>query len=334
MSPQVGLPQRELLWRPRLRVAVDLDGEGMVFNFRPGDASAAKAAKVLAKQREAGLRIAERQPNGLDSAALRRAQAPFRPAAPRPPQSSALVERPALTLGSNGDQAMFGSRMLEPAHPALMFQSSTEVADQYRLIRTRIMRHALAPQVIMFTSPSQGDGKTVNSINVAAMLSMAKDSDVLIIGGDANGDLNIQLGLESNLPGLTNVLADQVRIQRATLTTVQYPNLYILPCGTLPREMPELLNSAAFQTLMRYARASFRFVIIDAPPCGLVADYYLLESASDAVALVVRPDHTSRRMLSTSLEEIPRQKFLGVLMNRYQDYFFWRKLDYYGRPWD
>jgi hypothetical protein len=60
----------------------------------------------------------------------------------------------------------------------------------------------------------------------------------------------------------------------------------------------------------------------------------VLESAADAVALVVRPDHTNRRLLRSALEEIPRQKFLGVLMNAYRDYFFWRKLDYYGRPWD
>lgn len=228
---------------------------------------------------------------------------------------------------------MFGSRLLDPESPLLPFHISTEIADQYRLIRTRIMRHPLEPRVVQFTSPGQGDGKTVNSINVAAMLSMAKDTDVLIIGGDANGDLGVQLGLDP-LPGLTNVLSGEVRIQRAIVTTVQYPNLYILPCGTNPRDMPELLNSAAWQAVMRYARASFRYVIIDAPPCGLVADYYLLESASDAVVLVVRPDHTNRRMLRNALEEIPRQKFIGVLMNSYRDYIFWRRLDYYGRPWE
>ncbi len=244
----------------------------------------------------------------------------------------------ALTLTSNGngahgDPELFGARMLDPELPALPFQASTEIADQYRLIRTRIMRHPLDPRVVLFTSPGQGDGKTINSINVAAMLSMAKNSDVLLIGGDANGDMGAKFGLDP-MPGLTNVLAGEVRIQRAIISTVQYPNLFILPSGTNPREMPDLLNSAAWQAVIRYARASFRYVVIDAPPCGLVADYYLLESVSDAVVLVVRPDHTNRRMLRNSLEEIPREKFLGVLMNAYRDYIFWRRLDYYGRPWE
>jgi Mrp family chromosome partitioning ATPase len=229
---------------------------------------------------------------------------------------------------------LFRSFRLKPQAPALSFPQNTELADQYRLIRTRILRHPLAPHVVMFTSPGQGDGKTINSINIAAMLSMAKDSDVLLIGGDANGDLNNALGLDENLPGLSNVLAGETRIQQATVTAVQFPNLFILPCGTERREMPELLNSAAWPAVVRYARASFRYVIIDAPPCGLVSDYYLLESVSDAVALVVRPDHTNRRMLRSALEEIPREKFLGVLMNCYEDYIFWRRLDYYGRPWE
>jgi len=291
---------------------------GSLFNFRPGGGSTARSAKLLASNGDRA---------GGDLSGENRSRNAGRP-------EDAPDQANALTLGQAGDGLMFGSRLLEPLAPALPFQTSPEVADQYRLIRTRIMRHALEPQVVLLTSPGQGDGKTVNSINIAAMLSMAKDSDVLLIGGDANGDLNVQLGLDPELPGLTNVLSGQVRIQRATITTVQYPNLFILPCGTSPRDMPELLNSAAWAAVMRYARASFRFVIIDAPPCGLVADYYLLESASDAVTLVVRPDHTNRRMLRAALEEIPRQKFLGVLMNAYHDYFFWRKLDYYGRPWE
>jgi polysaccharide biosynthesis transport protein len=285
-----------------------------VINFRPANGSTARSAKLLPVNGERSTR-----PGGLPTGAT------GRPVAEQPQE---------ITLSSSGDPSMFGSRHLEPVAPALPFQSHAEVVDQYRLIRTRILRHPLEPQVVLFTSPGQGDGKTVNSINVAAMLSMAKDSDVLIIGGDANGDLNTRLGLEADLPGLAEVLSGQIRIQRAIITTVQYPNLFILPCGANRRDMPELLNSAAWDAVMRYARASFTFVVIDAPPCGLVSDYFVLESAADAVALVVRPDHTNRRLLRSALEEIPRQKFLGVLMNAYRDYFFWRKLDYYGRPWD
>ena len=266
--------------------------------------------------------------------------APVKPTTAPAPKPSVPANGSNLTAPSPSKApksfgaALFNSLRLKPKEPALAFQSYTEVADQYRLLRTRILRHPLAPHVVMFTSPGQGDGKTINSINVAAMLSMAKDSDVLLIGGDANGDLNIQLGLDADLPGLSNVLAGEVQIQRATITAVQFPNLFILPCGTQRREMPELLNSAAWNAVIRYARASFRYVIIDAPPCGLVADYYLLEAAADALALVVRPDHTNRRMLRSALEEIPREKFLGVVMNCYQDHIFWRRLDYYGRQFE
>jgi Mrp family chromosome partitioning ATPase len=49
------------------------------------------------------------------------------------------------------------------------------------------------------------------------------------------------------------------------------------------------------------------------------------------VILVVRPDHTNRLLCQKSLENIPKAKFLGVLLNCVPDWSPARRLgaDYY-----
>lgn len=226
----------------------------------------------------------------------------------------------------------FDTRLIEAKGPVLPFQTGGGAADQYRLIRTRIVQHPQQPRVVLVTSPGPGDGKTLNAINVAGILSLGQDTNVLLIGGDLNSDISSELGLSPS-PGLSNVLSGQCRLQRTIIRAAQYPNLYILPCGTNRQDMPELLDSPMWQSLIEYCRASFRYVVIDGPPCGLVVDYYLLEAVSDAIAVVVRPDHTNRGMLKNVLAEVPKHKFLGVVLNCFEDWLFWKRYEY-GRPWE
>ena len=69
-------------------------------------------------------------------------------------------------------------------------------------------------------------------------------------------------------------------------------------------------------------------------PVGAVADYDLIQAACDGVIVVVRPDHTDRRLCQKSLDNIPKTKFLGVLLNCVPDFKLGRNAgsDYYYYP--
>jgi Mrp family chromosome partitioning ATPase len=71
----------------------------------------------------------------------------------------------------------------------------------------------------------------------------------------------------------------------------------------------------------------FRYVIIDSPPVGAVADYELIQAACDGVILVLRPDFTNRHLCQSALEFVPKAKFLGVLLNCVPD---WSPARYVG----
>ena len=66
--------------------------------------------------------------------------------------------------------------------------------------------------------------------------------------------------------------------------------------------------------LIENLRQRFRFVILDVPPMGSLADYDLVEAASDGVILVVRQDHTTRSAVQSALMAIPAVKRLGIVI--------------------
>jgi Mrp family chromosome partitioning ATPase len=62
---------------------------------------------------------------------------------------------------------------------------------------------------------------------------------------------------------------------------------------------------------------------------GTVADYELLQLASDGVVLIARPDHTNRQLWRNALETVPKSKQLGVILNCVEDWFLWKTRGYY-----
>jgi Mrp family chromosome partitioning ATPase len=61
-------------------------------------------------------------------------------------------------------------------------------------------------------------------------------------------------------------------------------------------------------------------VIIDSPPVGTVADYELIQAVCDGVILVMRPDFTNRQLCKIAFDFVPKDKFLGVVLNCVPDW--------------
>jgi Mrp family chromosome partitioning ATPase len=70
--------------------------------------------------------------------------------------------------------------------------------------------------------------------------------------------------------------------------------------------------------------------MIDAPPLGVFTDANLLINRADAAILVVRASKTRYAIVDRLLEQLPRERLLGVVLNRVDT-----KLDanaYYYQP--
>src|SRR3954447_6158568 len=189
-------------------------------------------------------------------------------------------------------------------------ENDHNAAEQYRIIRTKILHHPKKPRLVAVSSACSGDGKTVTSINIAGSLALKEGAAVLLVDADLRRPrVADALGL-GPAPGLTDVLAGRISFEDAVLRAEQFPNLFILAAGSSLENPAELLDSERWRALIEQLRAQFDNVVFDATPIAAVADYELVQLVSDGIVLVARPDHSSRSNWTKALETVSKDKFL------------------------
>ena len=220
---------------------------------------------------------------------------------------------------------------IPPGSPILPFDGiNPRVAEQYRILRTNLIRHASKPKVIAISSACPGDGKTLSAINLAGALSLKAGTNVLLIDADLRQrDVGRKLAIGTRL-GLSDVLSGECSASDAIFKVKAYPSLHILSSGRVDANPAELLDSPACRDLIAGFREEFSFVVVDTTPVTALADYSLVEQLVDAVLLVIRPDHTHRPAFQRLLATDVAQKVIGLVINGFEDWFLWHSADTYG----
>lgn len=230
----------------------------------------------------------------------------------RPDNSRALVTPDRLKPGT----IRITSFDVGPRSPLIPFDGrDPRAGEQYRILRTRIIQHALQPHVVVVSSAAPGDGKSTTAVNLAFALALRPEVKVLLIDADIRrGSIARELGIES-APGLAEYLTGTCEFNDVTVECASLPNLHVIPAGEGHSNPCELLDSDRWRSTCTWARSTYRFVIIDSPPIGAVADYELLQTVSDGVLLIMRPDNTKRLLAMRALQGIPKTKLIGVVLN-------------------
>src|SRR5205814_7988872 len=122
------------------------------------------------------------------------------------------------------------------------------------------------------------------------------------------------LGVESQC-GLSEVLTGETRMNDA-IVKLDPSGLHLLPGGAAREDVAELLSGPRFGRLLDEARKHFDYIIIDAPPLGVFTDANLLINRADAALLVIRAGVTRYAVVDRLLEQLPRERMLGVVLNR------------------
>ncbi len=169
----------------------------------------------------------------------------------------------------------------------------------------------------------------MTACNLATSLALKNDTATLLIDGDLrHPQLSPLLGVPGT-PGLAEVLAGTCTIEDAIVRIAEVPRLCFLPAGRCSANPTELLDSLRWHETIDWCRDNFNFTIVDSPPVGVVADYDLIQSECEGLILVARPGHTNRALLKKTIEQMPNDRFLGVVLNAVEDWLFWRRHDHY-----
>jgi len=220
---------------------------------------------------------------------------------------------------------------LPAVSPLLPFDSGDGAipAEQYRRIRTRILQHHLDPQLLLVSSPGQGDGKSVTSINTAGALALNGGATVLLVDVDLRRPSIASFLGVPEAPGVGEILAGSCGIDDAIVNAQGFPGLYLIPAGSNLSNPTEMFSSSRWKDLCAELRSRATYTILDGPPVDSVAEYKLLEEASDALILVVRINHTARPLLTRALDSIPDSKLVGITINQHRDPLLGQPGDYY-----
>jgi protein-tyrosine kinase len=225
---------------------------------------------------------------------------------------------------------------VEP-HLVAVSQPRSAYAERFRSLRTRILQagERLQMRAFVVTSAGIAEGKTLTTLNLAWLLAQTEGVRALVIDSDLRRPCATSyLGIEAPV-GLSEVLGGQLRLEDA-IVRLAPSGLYLLPGGQPRDDVAELLSGPSYARLLTDVRRMFDYIIIDAPPLGVFTDANVLMNRADAALMVIRAGKTRYSVVEKLLEQIPRERLMGVVLNRAEDqpdstsYYYQER--YYSQP--
>jgi capsular exopolysaccharide synthesis family protein len=255
------------------------------------------------------LRHSQQLPAGTDPAVENGDQQLSTPAARRPEDSAdhRLAAERTSSLERFGSGAS-GKVVVMPDVPAA-------AVEQYRRLAASL-HHAQfqrTTKVLMITSASPGEGKTLTASNLALTLSESYRRKVLLIDADLRRPSVHHVFDLPNVFGLSDALKSD---SDQKLSVIQVSaNLTVLPAGRPDSDPMSGLTSDRMRRIVQEAAAHFDWVIIDTPPVGFLSDANLLVAMVDAALFVVRAGKSPYRLIQRALDAVGRDRVLGVVLN-------------------
>ena len=190
--------------------------------------------------------------------------------------------------------------------------------DAYKVLRTQIRQRTKEQgmNTIMVTSVKPGEGKTVTAINLALTFAREYHQTVLLVDCDLKKqDIHRYLGFASD-----RGLIDYLEYDMPLKDFIIWPGiekLTLISGGRVVSDSSELLGSPKMKELLEDMKTRYndRYVILDVPAVIDGADAMVFAPLVDGIIMVVEKGATSLSDVKKALELMPREKFLGFVLN-------------------
>jgi capsular exopolysaccharide synthesis family protein len=212
----------------------------------------------------------------------------------------------------------------------------SDIAEAYRTVRTAVYFGVPDNKAkrMLVTSPAPGDGKSTSVSNLGIAMAAAGQR-TLILDADFRRPTQHKIFEVDDEVGLSSVIAGRAELETAIKQT-GVKNLSVMPCGPIPPNPSELLNSQSCAALLDRLSAEFDQILIDSPPVMAVADARILAASCDLTVMVLRAGKSTRKASGHALESLLGigASVLGVIVNdvpRGRDrYGYYAAYGYYG----
>ncbi|MBW4594558.1 MAG: polysaccharide biosynthesis tyrosine autokinase [Brasilonema angustatum HA4187-MV1] len=172
-------------------------------------------------------------------------------------------------------------------------------------------------KVVLITSTSSGEGKTVSAYNLGIASARAGKRTLIIEADLRSPSHSSSLGVTSDPDAIIEPLRYYASLGEYIRLVPDIENLYILPSPGPVRQSAAILESSEIRRLMEDARERFDLVILDTPALSLSNDALLIQPYTDGIVLVTRPNNTQENILTEAIDQLVESdlELLGVVIN-------------------
>ncbi len=193
----------------------------------------------------------------------------------------------------------------------------SHIAESFRMLRTNL--HYFLPtdknSIIVLTSSFAQEGKSFLSNNLAVSLATANHKTVLLSFDLRKPKIFERLNIKNEV-GISSFLSEQTTFDQIVQKS-NIENLNVITSGPIPPNPSELIASSKTNDLFSFLSGTYKYIIVDTPPVGLISDSYLLMDKADLNIYVVRQNHTIKKEMVSILNELKEKKIhnLCLLLN-------------------
>ncbi len=212
------------------------------------------------------------------------------------------------------------------------YEPKSLIAESCRNIRTNLKLNP-SKKTILVTSSGTQEGKTTILINLGLAVAQT-GAKTLLVSSDLRRPAIAKTFGVNREPGLTDFIAGTVPLRDAfrnisdlilsdrkleeITKSPGLENLWILPCGKLPHNPAEILQSREWDYLVKGLKQEFDFIFFDTPPVLAVTDASIIASGVDSVVMCYEMGRISREALlraKTQIESVGTH-ISGIILNQ------------------
>ena len=211
------------------------------------------------------------------------------------------------------------------------------VSEDIKSLRTNLSFSSIDKELktILVTSSIPSEGKSFVSANLAIAFAQT-GKKVLLIDCDMRKGRQHKIFNISNEKGLSNlIISDYNEAYSTYIKSTEVKKLYVLPCGTIPPNPSELLNSSKNKEVIEFLKDKFDLIIFDGVPCNGLSDSVIISTLVDKTLIVASDGVTPKELLNgtkKSLESV-NANIAGVIVNKVnasENGYYGKYYSYYG----
>ena len=198
----------------------------------------------------------------------------------------------------------------------VLLDPASDAAEAYRALRSAIQFSAPEGlRTLMISSPNSGDGKTTLTTNLGIAWAQSGKKVCIVDCDLRKPTVHDIFSLKTTL-GLSTLLAGRSTLEN-TLQHTSVNGLDVLPCGPVPANPAEILNSQEFGTTLETLADKYDIVLLDSSPVMSATDARVIAASTDATLIVLTAQSAHRRSTEQTRDALESvgARIIGLVVN-------------------